>query len=225
MRTLNNLSFLAVCLFLVVTPSRGQSYDEALVKMQARSRALRAYSCTFVSYACAAEKKQDVTYNYYFKKPGSVRMEAVTGKYEGTVLLYTGGEVRVKLGHGILSWFTFSYEPSHRYVCDARGNGIHQSSWLYFIDEHLRMRPSTRARYAGSEVIGGTKVLRYDLSSIDPAKTRSIASEQIWIDARDFVLVQYKQFDASGTLVQSGRYQDIVIDPDLGDTLFTELSK
>ncbi len=152
-------------------------------------------------------------------------MEALTGKYEGTVLLYAGTDVRVKLGHGILSWFTFTYEPSHRYVCDVRGNGVHQSSWVYYIDEHLLMKPLTKARFAGVETAGGRNALKFELASIDPARTRSIASEQIWVDAQQFVLLQYKQFDASGTLIQSGTYRDIVIDNEVNDSLFTEMAR
>jgi outer membrane lipoprotein-sorting protein len=219
------LTIVIVLLLSSCASATAQSYDEALAKMQARVQALRTYRCVFTSFSRGPEKTDNATFNYYFKKPGWVRMEALTGKNEGTVLLYTGGDVRVKPGHGIFSWFSYSFNPAHKYVCDARGNGVHQSNWGYYIEEHIHMKPLTRGRLQGVETIGGRKALKYELTSTNPVKTRSIASEQLWIDAGQFLLIQYKQFDTTGTLIQSGLYRDCAIDPELNDSLFTEFSK
>jgi len=202
-----------------------QRYDDALAAMQSRAQTLRTYTCRFISFAHGAEKDQDVTYRYYFKKPSSVRMEVQTGKYEGTVLLYTGSDVRVKPGHGIFSWFSFTFAPTHRYVCDVRGNGLHQSSWLWYITEHARMQRQTRSSFAGFTEIGGRKALKFDLASTDPAKTNSVAREELWIDAQYSVPLQYKQYDAGGMLIQSGRYEEVVIDCEIPDSLFTEFDR
>lgn len=222
---LHRIAQLAVLLTFCAGVSPAQSYDDALARMRARAQTLRTYRCTFTSFARGPAKTDNVSYKYYFKKPNWVRMEVQTGKYEGTVLLYTGGDVRIKPGHGVLSYFSYSFAPDHKYVCDPRGNGVHQSSWGYYIDEHAAMKALTRSAFTGYETIGGRKALRFELASADPEKTRSIAVEQLWIDAEHFVPLQYKQFDRNGTLLQSGFYQDIVLDCALSDSLFTETSK
>ncbi len=180
------------------------------------------YRCTFVSFASDSEKSEQVAYGYYFKKPASVRMEVRTGDYEGTVLLYRGTDVRVKLGHGILSWFSFSFDRTSRIVRDLRGNGIHESDWGWFVEQHLQMLPLTGNTYVGIDTINGRPTVSYKLTSVDPEKTRWVAVEYVWIDREDNTLVQYKQYDRSGRLIQSGLYQDVVLNPNLDDSVFTE---
>jgi outer membrane lipoprotein-sorting protein len=216
---------IAAILLMAWASSMAQSYDEALAKMRDTEHAIRTYRCTFVSFARGPERIDNTTFKYYFKNPGWVRMEALTGKIEGTVLLYTGGDVRVKPGHGVFSFFSYSFSPAHKWVCDARGNGLPQSSWGYYIDQHMLMKPLTRSKFMGFDTVGAKRALRYELASTDPAQTRSIAAEQLWIDAQTFLLLQYRQFDSNGTLIQSGLYQDCVLDSDLPDSLFTEFSK
>lgn len=217
--------FAAACVILFGTSCLAQSYDEALSNMRSKSESLRSYHCTFISFSRGKEKTDQVTFDYYFKKPSSIRMEARAGSIEGTVLLYRGSEVRAKPGHGVFSWFSFSFQPESKRVCDARGHTVPQSSWGWYIDEHLRMKALTRSQYEGVETIDGKKALKFELTSADPSKTESIAKEQIWIDAGQWVLLQYKQYDASGTLIQSGIYQNIQIDTELKDSLFTEFSR
>lgn len=222
---MNRYARIASVLIIVSATCMSQTYRESLSRMHASVQALQSYQCMFVSFSRGPEKTDNVTFRYYYKQPGKVRMTAQTGKHEGTILLYTGsGDVRVKPGHGIFSWFSYSFNPSHRYVCDARGNGVHQSSWGYYIDEHIKMQSQTKSVLVGVEQIQGRKALKYDLTSFDPAQTRSIAHEELWIDAQLFLPIQYKQFDSTGTLIQSGLYLECVLGPDLNDTLFTEFS-
>jgi len=212
-------------LFFIFASSLGQSYEESLLRIQSRYQTLQNYQCTFISYACNVEKSEEITYRYFFKKPGSVRMEVRTGSYEGAVLLYAGSNVRVKIGHGILSWFSFSFDPANKIVCDLRGNGLHQSDWGWYIEQHVHMMPLTLSRFIGIDTIEGKRSLKYELVSKDPGQTRSIVTEQLWIDAQQDILLQYKQYDNTGKLIQSGLYQDIVFDVGMNDNLFTEFSR
>lgn len=218
----NSIVWLLVC---AVAVACGQSYEEALRKMQSREQALRTYTCLFTSFARGPDKSEEVVYAYFFKKPGSVRMERRSGKYEGTVLLYSGENVRVRLGHGMFSWFTFSVDPTHKYIVDPRGNGVPQSTWRWFIDQHILMLPLTRSSRAEADTVDERRALKYELTSADPEKTLSVAGERLWIDAQDFILLRYEQYDRDGVLVQSGSYREIVLDSELNDTLFTEISK
>lgn len=222
MRKLIKFLSLIFCICTCSEISRGQSYDESLRRMQASFEALRNYRCTFVSFAADSDKSEEVTYGYFYKKPSSVRMEVQSGRFEGTVLLYTGTDVRLKLGYGILSWFSFAFERTDKIVCDLRGNGVHQSDWGWFIQQHIHMLPMTKSELCGVDTIDGRRALQYELHSQQPEQTHSIASEHIWIDDQRGWLLRYKQYDRAGKLIQAGYYSDIVVDGGFSDSLFTQ---
>ena len=214
---------LCVLGYIVLTQfSFGQSYEESLRQIQAKFHTIDNVSCTFVSFARLDDRSEEIIYKYYFRKPASVRMEIQNGKYEGTILLYTGGDVRLKLGHGILSWFSFSFDRSNKIVCDLRGNGIHQSDWGWFIEQHLQMISLTVSSLKGMDIINGRQTLHYELLSEHPEQTKSISKEDIWIDNREYILIQYKQYNQNGIVIQSGVYKDIILNTNMSDTLFSE---
>jgi outer membrane lipoprotein-sorting protein len=202
-----------------------RGYEESLEKAQSKFRSIHNYHCTFVSFSSEEDKKEEITYGYYYCKPCSVRLEVRTGPYEGTVLLYTGGTVRLKVGYGILSWFSFSFDQTDKIVCDLRGNGIHQSDWGWYIEQHLQFMPQTRSSFAGIDTINDRQTYKYELVSKDPNETRSVATEYMWVDIQEDVILRYEQYDSTGKLIQSGLYKDIVIDSVMSDSLFVEFEK
>ncbi len=222
MRTLTRVLFLLSLMSYCAGELHGQTYDESLRRMQARFEALRDYRCTFVSFAADSTRSEEITYSYYYKKPNSIRMEVQTGRFKGTVLLYTGTEVRLKLGSGIFSWFSFSFDRTDKIVCDVRGNGIHQSDWGWYIQQHIQMLPLTKAAICEADSIDGRRALKCELHSVNPDQSKSIATEQLWIDDQDGWLLRYKQYDRAGKLIQAGYYTNIAVDCDPTDSLFTE---
>lgn len=191
--------------------------------MKAAFDRINDYSCRFESFSRLGEKSTSVNFKYFFSKPKLVRMEILTGKYSGTILLYQGGdEVRLKVSNMILGLFTFTFSPDHRYVCDVRGNGVHNSDWGYFINEHIKMLDLTESRLIGEEELDKRNALVYELLSKDPSQSRSIAKEVIWIDKSQNILIKYMQYDKEGTLLQSGYYKDIMVNRGLKPQLFTE---
>ncbi|MGE5430486.1 MAG: LolA family protein [Syntrophomonadaceae bacterium] len=198
-------------------------YQARLMKMKSKFESIKDYSCIFESYSANGEKSASVTFKYYFQKPKLVRMEIIKGKYSGTtLLLQKDNTVRVKLGIFIVGLFTFTYPAEHRYVCDYRGNGLHNSDWGYFIQEHIKLLDLTTVRLTGEETLDGRKVLVYELISKDPARSRSVAKENIWIDKDQDLLIKYRQYDSSGVLIQSGYYKNIKINSGLNTSVFTD---
>lgn len=198
-------------------------YQARLMKMKLKFESIKDYSCIFESYSSNGEKSASVTFKYYFRKPKSVRMEILKGKYSGTtLLLQQDNTVRVKVGIIIVGLFTFNYPAEHRYVCDYRGNGLHNSDWGYFIQEHIKLLDLTTVILAGEENLDGRKVLVYELTSKDPAKSRSVAKETIWIDKDHDLLIKYRQYDSAGQLIQFGYYKNIKLNSGLDTSVFTD---
>ncbi|HEX2865563.1 MAG TPA: outer membrane lipoprotein-sorting protein [Ignavibacteriales bacterium] len=221
---------LHTCLVLLVLIFSGScasgsenDYEARLMKMKSKFDSIKDYSCTFESYSSNGEKSASVTFKYFFRKPKSVRMEILKGKYSGTtLLLQKDNTVRVKVGMIIVGLFTFTYPADHRYVCDYRGNGLHNSDFGYFIEEHIKLLGLTSVRLAGEEELDGRKVLVYELLSKDLSKSRAVAKETIWIDKDQDLLIKYRQYDSSGQLIQSGYYKNIKINSGLSTSVFTD---
>lgn len=221
---------LHACLILFVWTLLGSSafcnendYQARLMKMKSKFDSIKDYSCIFEAFSSNGEKSASVTFKYFFRKPKSVRMEILKGKYSGTtLLLQKDNTVRVKPGIFIIGLFTFTYPADHPYVCDYRGNGLYNSDWGYFIQEHIKLLDLTTVRLAGEEDLDGRKVLVYELVSKDPSKSRSVAKETIWIDKDQDLLIKYRQYDSSGQLIQSGYYKNIKINSGLKASIFTD---
>lgn len=198
-----------------------KGYQNRLKEMKASFERINDYSCTFESFSSNGEKSQSVSFNYFFKKPANVRMEVLTGKYSGTILLYQGEEVKLKLTNIVLGLFTFSFLPDHRYVCDLRGNGLHNSDWGFFITEHFKMKDITESRFLGEEILDKRDVVVYELISKDPSRSRFVAKEHLWIDKEMNIIIKYMQYDVNGRLIQSGFYKHISLNKGLKQEVFT----
>ena len=79
---------LVISFFAYASPCKAQSLENIFVKMRERFKSLQDYQCLFASYTANRKKEVEIHYKYYFKKPKMIRMEALTGKYKGSILIY-----------------------------------------------------------------------------------------------------------------------------------------
>ncbi|MCK5057582.1 MAG: hypothetical protein KAT34_13050 [Candidatus Aminicenantes bacterium] len=219
-----------IVLFLLIQASAREkednySYRNVLIKMKAHFEKIKTYRCLFESFTAKGEKTKLVVCNYFYKSPGMIRMEILEGKYNGTVMLYKPHKVRLKLGRGILSWFSFSYKPEHDWVTDLRDYGLHQSHWGWYIDQHIRMLELADGTFSGEEVAAGRDTIKYTIVSKESQKTRSIAKEILWVDKREFIPVKYVQYDSLGKIIMSNLHKDIKLNIKLDNKLFRKFKR
>jgi outer membrane lipoprotein-sorting protein len=200
-------------------------YKDILFKMKKRFDKIEAYQCIFEAFSANEGKTKEVTFEYFFKSPKLVRMKVLKGKHEGTVLLYKPHKVRLKLGKGLLSLFSFSYKPEHKWVTDLRGYGMHQSDWIWYIDQHIQMLELIECTFIGEETIDGKETMVFILSSKEPGKTRNVAQEKLWIDSKELIPIKYVQQDIAGKIILSAFYTYIKLNPDLDDRLFKKFKE
>jgi outer membrane lipoprotein-sorting protein len=213
-----------IIIFILLIPGWSQqnqdNYKEILFKMKERFKEIKTYRCIYEMFTANEEKSERVVCNYFFKAPKMVRMELLEGKYKGTVMLYLPHKVRLKLGRGILSLFSFRYHPNHKWVSNLRGYGLHQSDWGWYIDRHIQMLALTGAIFSGEEAAAGRDTMKYKLISKDPEKTGNVAQEILWVDKKELIPVKYVQYNSQGKILMSGLYTDIRLNVDLDDQLF-----
>lgn len=223
--TLVAFIFSLIMLVPVWAKQSDNNYEDILIKMKERFEQIETYQCLFEAFTAKGEKTKVVISRYFFKKPKMVRMEILKGKHKGTVLLYKPHKVRLKLGKGILSLFSFTLEPEDKRLIDLRGHGLHQSDWGWYIDQHIPLLELTDSTFSGEETVDGRNTLVYMLSSKDPEKTKFITKETLWVDKEEFIPVKYVQYDSEGIIIQSSRHRDIEINIDLKDDLFKKCRK
>ena len=213
-----------ISIFVLLIPTWAQqtenNYKNILVKMKKNFEKIETYQCLFESYTAKGEKTEKVTYMYFFKSPKMVRMEIREGKYKGTVLLYKPHKVRLKLGRGILSLFSFSFKPEHKWVTDLRNHGLHQSDWGWYIDQHIQTLELAESMFSGKEFVAGRNTIKYTIISKDSQKTKSIAKEILWIDNKEFIPVKYVQYNSAGKIIMSSLYKDIELNVHVENKLF-----
>jgi outer membrane lipoprotein-sorting protein len=213
-----------ISIFILVIPGWSQqnqdNYKDILFKMKERFKEIKTYQCTYEMFTTRGEKSEKVVCNYFFKAPKMVRMELREGKYKGTIMLYRPHKVRLKLGRGIFSLFSFRYKPNHKWVTDLRGYGLHQSDWGWYIDRHIQMLELTGGIFSGEEVAAGRNTLKYKLISKNPGKTRDVAQELLWIDKKELIPVKYVQYNSQGKILMSALYKDIQLNVDLDNKIF-----
>jgi outer membrane lipoprotein-sorting protein len=217
-----NRKMAGILLSLKAVSVLGQELDmrEIFSQMQKSFQKIDNYECIFENFVRKGDKSRRATYKYYFKKPNKVRLEVISGKCKGACLLYSGKKVKVKLGSGILSLFTYSFSPDHKWVCNPRGFGLHQSDWGWYIDQHLRFLEHSVCEVIKKDTIDGKEVIFLEIVSQNPEQTVGIAREKIWIDWQHKIPIKYEQYDTTGTLIQLSNYKEIRLNCGLKDDLF-----
>jgi len=233
--------FSITLLFLLTEPAlcQTETFYTILNSMKQKFDTIEDYKCIYEYHTSDGKKRLDVTYKYFFKKPKLIRMEVQTGKYAGTVLIYNQpiyqNKVRVKLGKRALPFFIprflvkKSYPVNHKWFTDLRGNGIHQSDWGWFIDEHLRIAQLKdnpyEIEYKGEETINGREAVIYMLISNIPEETISVRKEILWIDIENYILIKYIQYDSSENVIRKSHYKNIELDNNFKKEIFTRFKR
>ena len=219
----------SVCIFVIVLLflpgvllGETAECEDLFKNLKATFENIKDYSCIYEAYTSDGKMSEKVVYDYFYKKPRQIRMKVLSGKanYNGTILLYTGGKVRVKVEKGMLSLFTFCLGTDNKRILTLRNYGIDRSDWGWFIDYHIENTPLLDCRSVYEEIVDGRETNVYEIYSKDPVKTDYIAREILWIDKKDNIIVKSSEYDIYNNLLQSFLFKDIVLNSGLEDGLF-----
>jgi outer membrane lipoprotein-sorting protein len=205
-------------------------YSSTLPLMQAKFEAISDYRCLYHAYSAANGKSVHVTFRYYFQKPKQIRMETVTGRYPGTVLLYSAqhnpDKVKVRVGNPVVAVMQKALYGDYFHhrddkVTDLGGFGVLESDWGWFVDIHRQMARFGRTEVKKQVMVDGRPALYYRLVSSNPEKTMSVAEEELWIDTATYAPLKFVEYDRHGTVIRKVEYQEMAVDVGLAEELFT----
>ena len=228
----NHLILILVFWVLLSSPMAafGDFYTDTLPQMQAKFDSITDYRCLYKAFSAANGKTTDISFRYYFLKPKQIRMETLTGKYPGTVLLYNPqkkpDKVKVRVGNPVIAVMQRAiygdyFHHRDRKVTDLGGFGVLESDWGWFIDIHREMAQFGRTEVKKEVLFEGKPALYYCLVSTNPERTLSVAKEELWIDKATYAPMKFIEYDRHGTVIRKVEYKDMVVDVGLKGELFT----
>jgi outer membrane lipoprotein-sorting protein len=207
------------------------SFASILKAMRAQVAHLSDYQCRFRTYSTDGTESREVLLAYYYRKPFQIRMEVLEGPSPGSILIYNRQvepeQVRVIAGSKVAAFFQRmiygEFMPlNNEWILDLRGNGIHESDWLNYIDVHEKYLRIGSSRFLREEIFNGRKTYVYKLISNAPDQTMSIKEENVWIDSQTFFPVKFFQYDSQGRLARKTIVTELRFNIGLNERIFTE---
>jgi len=220
----------SLALFLTVIPAlspasgagTAKNFKDVLTAAVAKFEQIQDYQCLYESFASNGKKSETFLYKLYFSKPKLIRLEILRGRSKGTILLYdpVRNKVRFRIGSGLFTSLVLSMSPANKSLVDVNGHGVDHADWGWILGRHLEQVDLFTSSCLGEEPVGGRLARVYELISVDPDRTNSIARERVWFDAELNVLTQFQLFDRDDNLFQSSTFTDIILNPNCKPDLF-----
>ncbi|MES0488933.1 MAG: hypothetical protein ABUK01_03010 [Leptospirales bacterium] len=210
------------------------SFKKMLSNMEKRFARLVDYEMYSNSYSSKRNSKQSETYHLYYKNPGKVRMEILSGKDKGTIMLYDHNgdksKVKVRAGGKVTRFMQKLFSMEELDVTDAklhdlRGYGIEHADWGYLIKTHKKMLTNNIYSFENKGVVDfkGKKAYLFIVSSSDPEQSNSIKYSHFLINPRTFFPFQRTEYDKNGKMLKRNEFIKVKFNLDLDDKVFSEI--
>lgn len=208
-----------ILLFVCWTPmANAQGGSEVLLqkaigRIESRVQTLSAYKCRLSTICVLGKTVEKRTYNYYFLKPGLIRMEIVEGKDKGAVLVYKQGIVYAKR---FPLFFTLRFKPQSRMVTTIRGGQVDQTD-LGFILSILK-EPGRKLSWQGKEELNGQtlEIIELREGKAGPGEPQK---GLFWVGQDGFIL-KYELYDTNNNLVFRQSHDNIQPEAGFSTSLF-----
>ncbi len=187
--------------------------QKTLVKIESRVQTLSAYKCRLSTVCVLGRTVEKRAYNYYFSRPGLVRMEIIEGKDKGAVLVYKQGIVYAKR---FPLFFALRFRPQSRMVTTIRGGQVDQTD-LGFILSILKA-PGRKLSWKGKEESNGQTL---EVIELRDEKTKPGEPQKgiFWVRQDGFIL-KYELYDSENNLVFRQSHDNIQPEVSLNPSLF-----
>ncbi len=169
---------------------------------------VRDYTCTMDSYNRLGDKEEYKTYEYWYLKPGYVRMKVIKGKGKGGVAFYDPHRNKVR-GHkgGFFSFVVLTLSPTDKRVTSIRGVRMDETTFGHILSQ---LKPYVDHGQCG---VGLGTPVTLSCKSSTPYHG-DIFSEKIVFDSQLFPVV-WERYGKDGTLLYRLECKDVQINKGL----------
>jgi len=157
---------------------------------------VKDYTCVMDSYNRLGNREEYKTYEYWYLKPGYIRMKVINGKGKGGEVFFDPTRNKVR-GHkgGFFSFVVLTLEPTDKRVTSIRGVRVDQTSFGYILDQ---LKPYVEAGQCKVIEENGMKGL--ECTATDKAYFGDIWKEKIIMD-NSLMPVVWERYGKDGTLL------------------------
>ena len=211
---LGALVFAAISLALCAAPAWAGE-DSPLKLAEERFLSLQSYTTRIVSYAGGEE-----LIDFPYKSPGFIRMDFIR-PHKGAILVYDPEKDMVRIRpFGLLDFLVLNLKPTDKLIRSRQGHTVDRSHLGALIDNAREVEARGSSVVIGTETEDGRQALRLEVTAREGFESLGVNRYLLWLDAESFLPLRAEAYDASGVLVEGVRMEDLVLDPELEDSVF-----
>jgi len=184
----------------------GGFYQQALKAWQG----VKGYTCIMESYNRLGDKEEKKTYQYWYLKPGYIRMKVIKGEGKGGEVFFDPTRNKVR-GHkgGFFSFIVLTLNPDDKRVVSIRGVRMDQTSFGHILDQ---LKPYADAGQCKEVKSQGMKGM--ECAASDKSYHGDIWKEKVIFDG-SLMPVVWERYGKDGTLLYRLACKDVKINPGL----------
>lgn len=157
---------------------------------------------------------------YYFKKPGSVRMEFIK-PHKGAVLVYNPFKKEAKLmPFGFLRFFILTLNPGNRLIKSSRGHRIDESDIGTLLKTVKILQSHGSCMKLRDEPIGKRQAVLIRVEGEGDFNVDGIHRYFLWLDKRTLMPLRVSAYNTRGTLIEEVLMDDLQINIELPENFF-----
>lgn len=158
---------------------------------------------------------------YCYKKPGFVRMEFVRPN-KGAVLVYDPVKKKAKLRpFGLLKPFTLRLSPDSSLIKSPTGHRVDASDIGELLKTVKKLQERGMTDIMGNEAVGERASMKIKVEGVDDHSVDGIHRYLLWLDKKTSLPVKASSYDKNGDLIEEVLMDDLEINIELPESLFS----
>jgi outer membrane lipoprotein-sorting protein len=206
---------LSAVLFFAGPALATTSGDQALVKFGVAWDKVNSYTCTIVAHEVSGSKVQDRTYDFWFQKPHSTRMNITAGDGRGSAIIWDGSAQAYGHQGGLLAMFKRRVDLHDKLATTIRGKTVAEANFGSILD-HIR---GLKGSIIDSTVSGGKTTI--NVAVANPGENNSVTREMVALDENGLP-TDYDQWEGD-KLVEHVSYSNTKLNVTIDPSVFTKL--
>jgi len=157
---------------------------------------------------------------YYFRKPGSVRMEFVR-PHGGAALTFDPEEGKVRIRpFGSLESFILKLSPGNPLIRSARGHRVDESDIGALLKNVRELQSGGRTEGMGEERVGERDAFLVRVEGEGFHEVDGIHRYELWLDRETLLPLKVAAYDSNGGLVEEVLMDDLAVNVRFPESFF-----
>lgn len=157
---------------------------------------------------------------YYFKKPGSVRMEFIK-PHKGAVLVYNPLIKEAKLmPFGFLRFFVLTLSPGNRLIKSSRGHEVDESDIGALLKMVKRLQSHGKTTKLKDETVGKRQTVLIRVEGKGDFNVDDIHMYLLWLDKKTLMPLKVSGYNTQGKLIEEVLMDDLQINVEFPEDFF-----